>query len=113
MISGTYARMNRMSPNPKMRDLARRLLAYEADPADPADAPEANRSAAFHVSEKLRRSLSTLVGAGGFRALLARALTLAKTEAHGLSAVQIKPDGSLEGLSELHNDEAAEAGGVL
>ena len=53
------------------------------------------------------------MGAGGFRALLARALTLAKTEAHGLSAVQIKRDGSLEGLSELHNDEAAEAGGVL
>src|SRR5947208_2692065 len=102
--------MNRTSPSLKMRTLARRLLAYEANSAD---ALEANMSAAFHVSEKLRRSLSPLVGGDGFRALLARALTLAKTQAHGLRAVQIKPDGSLDGLGELHNDEAAEAGGVL
>ena len=68
--------------------------------------------AGLRVSEKLRRPLSTLVGSSGFRSLLARALTLAKAQAPGLSAVQIKPDGSLEGLSDLRNQDQA-AGVIL
>lgn len=67
--------------------------------------------ALFRVSEKLRRPLSTLAGTAGFSSLLARALTLAKQEAPTLRAVQVKPDGSLDYLSELQNhvdsDEAA------
>ena len=39
---------------------------------------------------------------------------MAKTHDPGISAIQVKPDGSLEGLSELHEDgEAAEAGVML
>ncbi len=81
-------------PIPKMRDLAQRLLAYEAG----ADIPSG--SAAASVSEKLSRPLSTLVGVAGFRSLLSRALSLGNTEIAWLKAVHIKADGSLEGFDE-------------
>ena len=58
-------------------------------------------------SRKLRRLLSTLVGSSGFRSLLARALTLAKAQDPRLSVAQIKPDGSLEGLSDLGKQDQA------
>ena len=103
--------MSRTTPSPKIRELAQRLLAYEAVGDNPSGA---NMPAGFRVAEKLRRPLSTLAGSSGFRSLLARALTLAKAQVPRLSAVQIKPDGSLEGLSDLGNqDQAAEAGVIL
>ncbi len=77
-----------------LRDVAERLLRYEAV----AEKPE---TAAFRVSEKLRHLLSTLLGAAGFRALLARALHLAKAKVPELSAVEVKSDGSLAGLSKV------------
>ena len=84
---------------PKMRNFAKRLIAYET---------RENRSfetkktlAAFHVCEKLRAHLSTFLGNAGFRALLARALALAVAEVAWLRAMQVKADGSLEGLDEL------------
>ena len=66
---------------------------------------------ALRVSEKLRRPLSTLAGSSGFRSLLARSLTLAKAQAPALSAVQVNPDGSLEGLGS--GDQDAESGVIL
>jgi hypothetical protein len=102
--------MSRTPPSPKIRELAEGLLAYEAAADNPS---EANVPAGLRVSEKLRRPLSTLVGSSGFRSLLARALTLAKAQAPGLSAVQIKPDSSLEGLSDLRNQDQAAAGVIL
>jgi hypothetical protein len=102
--------MSRTTPSPKIQELAQRLFAYEAAADNPS---EANMPAGLRVSEKLRRPLSTLVGSSGFRSLLARALTLAKAQAPGLSAVQIKPDGSLEGLSDLGNQDQAAAGVIL
>ncbi len=57
--------------------------------------------AAFRVIEKLRHLLNTLLGAAGFRALLARALHLAKAEVPELSAVEVQTDGSLVGLSKV------------
>jgi len=92
--------------NPRIRELAQRLLAHEVDVDDPS---EANSSAGLRVFEKLRRLLSTLVGSSGFRSLLARALTLAKAQYPHLNAAKIKPDGSLEGLSDVgKQDQAAE-----
>ena len=103
--------MNEKILNHEMRDLAQRLVAYEAAAGDSSDE---NTPAVFRVSEKLRGPLSTLAGATGFRMLLARALTLAKAHAPRISTVQVKLDGTLDGLSELHNeDEAAEAGILL
>jgi len=101
--------MRQTSPSPKIQEIAQRLLAYEA-----ANSSKANIPAALCVSEKLRRPLSTLTGSSGYRSLLARSLTLAKAQAPGLSAVQVKPDGSLEGLSHVDNqDQDAQAGVML
>ena len=103
--------MSRSIPSPKIRELAQRLLAYEAARANPS---EANIPAVLCVSDKLRRSLSTLAGSSGFRSLLARALTLAKAQVPALSAVQVQPDGSLEGWSDFgHEDQHAEASVML
>lgn len=102
--------ISRMIPHPKTRDFARRLLVYEAAAGNSS---ASNIPAVFLVSEKLRRPLSTLAGVIGFRSLVARALTLAKSEVHSLNTVRVNPDGSLEGLSELHSDETAEAGVML
>jgi hypothetical protein len=103
--------MSRTSPSPKIQELAQRLLAYEAARVNPC---EANIPAVLRVSEKLRRSLSTLVGSSGFRSLLARALTLAKVQVPALSAVQVQPDGSLERWIDFGNeDQPAEACVIL
>jgi hypothetical protein len=98
--------MNRNEISTEVRDLARRLLSFESTAENLSDA---NTFAALIVSEKLRRPLSTLAGTAGFRSLLMRALTLAKREAEVLDGVQVKEDGSLEGL----NGEETEAGVVL
>ncbi len=86
------------SATPPLKELARRLLIYEAATGTRAGSGE---SAVFRVCEKLRGSLGQLLGAGGFRTLLARALTLAGVEVPWLRELQIKADGSLEGLGEL------------
>jgi hypothetical protein len=104
--------MNGTVPTPKTRDFARRLVAYEAAAAA-TPGFGADRSVAFRVAEKLRRPLSRLTGTSGFRSLMARALSLAKTQSNSLSAVQIQPDGSLEGMNELRDEDAEEAGAML
>lgn len=93
-----------------MQDLAKRLLASETAEGNFSSA---NIPAVLRVSEKLRRPLSTLAGSAGFQSLLSRALTLAKRTSPGLNAVQVKPDGSLEGLNKIASGEAAEAGILL
>jgi hypothetical protein len=103
-----------MGSLPESRDLALRLLRHEAGEAGDSDPAE---SAAFRVCAKLRPPLTTLAGVAGFRALLSRALTLARAEAPSLSVVQVAADGSLQGLERLRPqvdaDEAREAGIIL
>ena len=84
---------------PKMRDFAERLIAYETRGNKPS---EIKTPAACLVGEKLRPHLATLMGLGGFRALLARALKLAGAEVSWLGAVQVGADGTLEGLATPH-----------
>lgn len=55
-----------------------------------------SETATFRVTDKLRAHLSTLMGKGGFRALLSRALVLASAEVSWLGALRIKADGGLE-----------------
>jgi hypothetical protein len=86
-------RMNVSGANPKARNIARCLIAYETVEIDNS---ETTRPASLLVCEKLRRPLSTLTGVGGFRSLIVRALALAKRETHGLDSVQVAGDGSLE-----------------
>ena len=99
---------------PKSRQLAQRLLTYEAVAGENSEPAE---SAAFRVCAKLRRPLITLAGVAGFRSLLSRALTLARAEAPSLSAVQVAADGSLKGLDELgpqiDKEQARNEGAIL
>lgn len=96
--------MNSAEISSTSRALAQRLLSFEANTKEPLT-PAA--PAAFLVSERLRRPLSTLVGTAGFRSLLIRALTLAKREAPILNGVKVTADGSLEGLSRIETEEGA------
>jgi len=89
-----------MTNHPKMRDLAQRLLAYEAfadETSEPAD------SATLRVYEKLRQGLGEFAGVAAFHALAFRALTLARTEAPSLGAVRVSADGALHGLREIEH----------
>jgi len=99
-----------MMPSLETQDLARSLLADEAVAGTTSAEP--TMYAAVRVCEKLRRPLCALAGADSHRALLSRALALARTEAPGLGAVQVMADGSLLGLGELEtqseNGPAAE-----
>ena len=94
-----------------MRSFAARLIAHEA----PRD--EFSEMATFPMTEKLRPHLAKLMGNGGFRALLSRALALASAEVSWLRAVQVKADGTLEGLeaprAHLDPAEFLEGGVVL
>ena len=91
--------------NQALRRFARRLIDLET--SLPASA-KTNAAAVFPVIEKLRLPLSGLMGNGGFRALLSRALALAGTEMPWLRAVHVKADGSLEGWAELRSEVTAE-----
>jgi len=87
-----------MTAAPEMRDLARCLLAYEADAGNNSESMEFPTR---RVYEKLHQSLSEFVGVAGFHSLASRALTLAKPEAPSLSAARVAADGSLQGLGEI------------
>jgi hypothetical protein len=87
----------KMTIPPKMRDLARCLIGYEAAASKTSEPAE---SAPLRVYERLRRSLGAFAGVDGFQSLAFRALTQAKSEASGLWAAQVAEDGSLHGLGE-------------
>ena len=89
--------MNRT--NLQMRSIAQRLIQYETPTKDSSETADA---VIFRVTDRLRPHLATLMGKGGFRALLARALKLASAEVSWLHAVQVNADGLLEGLEPLH-----------
>jgi hypothetical protein len=98
--------MTRSADTPTTREFAQRLLAYETGEAGAA---MPDTQVVGRVCDKLRRPLTTLAGAAGFRSLLARALTLAKHESPLLVAWEVRPDGSLQGL----NGEGSQSGVVL
>jgi len=89
-----------------MRNFAKRILACEAD-GDLSAATQAPK--AFHVFEKMRPQLAALMGNGGFRVLLSRALALARPEAPWLRAIDVKSDGALGGLEETQAKLSSDA----
>lgn len=110
-----------MTIHPKTRDLARRLLNYEAMAAKSSESME---SATLLVYEKLRQSLGAFAGIAAFESLASRALVLATPEAPGLGAAQITADGTLQGFGEYEpqididknrtgDDQADERGVIL
>jgi len=80
-----------------MRDLAHRLLTYEAGAGKNSEPIE---SPTLRVYEKLRQGLGEFAGVAGFQSLASRALALARTEAPSLSAARISADGALQGLGQ-------------
>ena len=103
-----------MLPPQKTRDLARSLVACEADATT---TPLQTGPATVRVYERLRRQLGAPVGVDGFQALASRALALAKSQSPRLSAVQVTANGGLRGLGEVESqsdtDEDGEAGIIL
>ncbi len=95
--------------SPAMKDLARRLIAFEAT-RHPSDGAV---GAALRACETLRGPLSKFVGVAGFRSLLSRALAIAKAESPSLGSVQVGPDGSLDGLEGVDQNQDADAGAVV
>lgn len=98
----------------KMRSIAQQLISAELRTNDSSDAVG---RAAIRVCEKLRRPLSTFAGTAGFRALLVRALVLAKAEAPWLAELTVAPDGSIpfsvEFEAKLDREDAAKGGITL
>ena len=84
---------------PQMRAFAEVLIAHESS-ENPSSATK--RPADFPVFQKLRSPLAMLMGGGGFRALLSRALALARAEIPWLRAVHVNADGALAWEEELH-----------
>jgi hypothetical protein len=103
-----------MTPPKQARDLARSLVAREAETGTTSIHAE---PATLRVYDRLRRRFSAPVGADAFQVLASRALALAKPESRRLSAVQITVNGGLRGLGEIESqaatDEDGEAGVVL
>jgi hypothetical protein len=73
-----------------MRSFAAHLIAHEA----PMN--ESSQVATFPMTDKLRAHLAGLMGKGGYRALVSRALVLASAEVSWLRALRVKADGALE-----------------
>ena len=90
---------------PAIQDLARLLLALEANRSEPA---QEDMHVALSVFEKLRLSLSKLVGVAGYQALLVRAVALAKIETGWLESVRVSGDARLEGFQEIIRQLPAE-----
>jgi len=81
-----------MTFSQETNDLARSLLAYESA----GDASDPTQSLAVRVCEKLREPLCALAGVASYRSVLTRALTLARTEAPSLSALEVTADGKIQ-----------------
>jgi hypothetical protein len=88
--------------SPEIQDLARRLLALEAAQDKSSDD---HINELIQVCEKLRVTVSKLVGVAGFASLLSRALALAKAEVPSLGVVKVRADGSLEGFAEAGQNQ--------
>ncbi len=91
---------------PAIRNLARRLLALEADRNEQA---EGTAAAALSAVARLRSYLTKLIGGAGFQALLSRALALAKTEAGWLEPVRVQADATVAGFSEAARQQPPNA----
>jgi hypothetical protein len=96
---------NRLAPLAP-EDIAAHLLRHEARLAGVA---ESDITIAAKVCEKLRTSLSAMVGREAFRALVVRALALGARQHADLGTVRVTETGTLEGLCET----SAQAARVL
>ena len=105
-----------MNDSPATQNLARWLFAHEAAMVAPPEATD-QVAVCVRVCEKLRRPLSMLAGVAGYRALISRALALAKAEVPMLVSVRVREDGALEvpdpGVPQRGMDETQKGGSAL
>jgi hypothetical protein len=94
-----------MTISPETRDLAQRLLTYEADANTRSTSVQ---SVTLRTYEKLRQCLVTFAGVASFYSIAVRALVLAQMETPSLCAVQISADGALQGLSDVESQTTME-----
>jgi len=99
-----------MIPPKETRDLARSLVAREADTSSTSLHTE---PATVRVYDRLRRQFSAPVGVDAFQVLASRALALAKSESRRLSAVQITANGGLRGLGEVESETGTDGDGEV
>lgn len=78
----------------KLKEIARRLRAFEASAAG---AGAAKNPTAFRVCDRLGSPLGKVLGTDGFRALLSRALTLSAAQVPWLGGLHVNSDGTVEG----------------
>ena len=87
-----------------MRSIAKHLMIHETARNKSS---EAKGPVAFEITDKFRPHMATLMGIGGFRALLSRALVLANGEVPWLHAMRVNADGELEGLEAIQGQLGA------
>ena len=92
----TSSPMSRATP--QMRSLAKRII---DDETSKNKAREANIATAADGIDQVRPHLVPLMGAGGFRALLSRALVLAGADVAWLREMHVNAAGVLEGAEPL------------
>jgi hypothetical protein len=93
---------------PAIQNLARQLVAGAPEGGEPS---QGDVERAVQACDKLRMTLTKLIGAAGFSSLLSRALALATRQAPSLVGLRVEADGSLTGFNEVQQDSnAAEAG---
>jgi hypothetical protein len=92
---------------PAIQNLARHLLALEANGTDQT---EVGGGGTVSALTKLGLHLTKLVGANGYEALLARSLVLATMEAGWLRTVRVQADGTLVGFNEAAQQQVTQAG---
>ncbi len=83
--------MSRITP--QIKHFALRLMTHETKGTT---SHETITTESFRVFEKLQPQLAVLMGNGGFRALLTRALALAKADVSWLNMVRVTTDGTLD-----------------
>ena len=95
--------MNRVTPT--IRTFAARLITHGVCESAFIETIPAK---ALQVCQKLRPQLITLMGKGGFHALMTRAIALAKPEVPWLSAARVNENGTVEGWNDSDKHVDAE-----
>jgi hypothetical protein len=96
-----------MVPPKKTRDLARSLVASEADVST---TPLQAMPPTVRVYERLRQQLGAPVGVDGFQTLASRALALAKSQSLRLNTVHVTANGELCGLGDIESQAGTGSG---
>jgi hypothetical protein len=81
-----------------MRRFALRIMAHVTSSADQSS--DVTGQATFQVIDDLRPQVVNLMGVGGFRGLLSRAIAVGGEDVRWLRAVHVKKDGSLSGFED-------------